>query len=321
MLALVALVAAILLQFVAVFFALRLTKKTKYRLSWILISAGFLFMAVRRFLEFISYTRPETAERLSEFNNWLSVVTSFVITAGVILISELFNYLQRVEKLREDAEKRVLNAIIQTEENERKRFAKDLHDGLGPLLSSVKMSVSSLKQLQENSQCLLIIGNAEKAIGESIRSIKDISNNLSPHILNNFGLAAAIRNFTGKLQDSGPVGVDFETNMQDVRFEENKEVILYRVVCELINNTLKHAGAKQVRISLQKSGSQLRLTYSDNGKGFEVEKVLAQKGKGMGLPNMLSRIKSVKGDFDMFEMVQGGIRAEVKVKIRAYEND
>ncbi len=315
MLTLVALIISIILQFVAAFIAFRLTKRTKYRLSWILISVGLLFMAIRRFLEFISFVRPEKAEDLTNFNNWLTVVTSFVITAGVILISELFNYLKRIEKIREDAEKRVLNAIIETEEKERKRFAKDLHDGLGPLLSTVKMSVSALAGLVNDQKTSVIIINTKNVINESIKSLKEISNNLSPHILNNFGLASAIKNFTEKINETNAVVVDFETNIQKLRFDENKEVILYRVCCELVNNTLNHAQANNITIRLNKINNQLKLICSDDGKGFDVHKVLSEKGPGMGLSNMISRIKSIKGTVNMFELVQGGVRTEININI------
>jgi len=315
MLTLIALVISIVLQFVAAFIAIKLTKRTKYRLSWILISIGLLFMAIRRFLELVSYLNPETNENLTTFNNWLTVVTSFIVTAGVILISELFSYLGRVDKLRQDMEKNVLNAIIKTEESERKRFAGDLHDGLGPLLSSIRMSLSSLAETYQNLRGNDIFINTEKTINESIKTIKDISNNISPHILNNFGLHSAVKDFARKIDENKQVSIVFESNLQDFRFEENKEVMLYRIICELVNNTLKHAKASAISIILKKTGNQVQLVYTDDGTGFDVNRALTAENTGMGLSNMLSRVKSVKGSFSIFELVQGGMRAEVKIGI------
>ena len=95
MITLIALIISILLQFVAAIYSIRLTKVTKYRLSWILISVGFLFMAIRRFIEFISFLGGDYSQDLGILNNWLGIVTSLLITAGVILITELFNYLKK----------------------------------------------------------------------------------------------------------------------------------------------------------------------------------------------------------------------------------
>ncbi len=312
---LAALIVSIVLQFIAAVIALRLTKKTKYRLSWILISLGFLFMAVRRFLEFLSYIHNDYAENLNQFNSWLTVITSIVITAGVILISELFNYLSRVEKIRQETQKRILDAIIKTEENERKRFAKDLHDGLGPILSTVKMSVSHLAKLEKDPKNKEIILNTDLAINEAIKSLKEISNNLSPHILSNFGLVSAIRNFTRKLEETHSLKFNFNTNLEDDRVDENTEVVLYRVVCELVNNTLKHANAGMISIDLNKGLNKIRLEYIDDGKGFDAENVLADKRTGMGYSNMISRIRSIKGTYEVISREGQGTRVIISVKV------
>ena len=312
---LIALIISIILQFIAAVIALRLTKKTKYRLSWILISVGFLFMAIRRFLELLSFTREEYSAKLNDFNAWLTVLTSLVITAGVILISELFNYLGRVERIRKEAQKRVLDAIIKTEENERKRFAKDLHDGLGPILSSVKMSISHLAKLEKDNQNKEIILNTDMAINEAIKSLKEISNNLSPHILSNFGLVSAVRNFTKKLEEAQSVRISFKTNLENERLDENIEVVIYRVICELVNNTLKHAGAKNITIVLNKEQKQLMLAYRDDGKGFDVEKILGGERSGMGFSNMISRIHTIKGSFDVQSEKNKGTEVMIRIKL------
>ena len=115
--------------------------------------------------------------------------------------------LKRAEIERTRSENRILNAIIQTEEKERKRFAKDLHDGLGPLLSAVKMSVSALMNNKTQNQTE-ILENTNMVINEAITSIKEISNNLSPHVLTNFGLVSAIKNFTHKINQTRSVTIN-----------------------------------------------------------------------------------------------------------------
>lgn len=312
----IALILSILLQFIAAFAAIRLTKITKYNLSWILISVAFLIMALHRLTELI----PKLYERITFDINiiftWMDLITSVFITVGVILIRKIFNFIRKVEQSRREAENRILNAIIQTEEKERKRFAKDLHDGLGPLLSTVKMSVSTLSLMDNDPARKEIIENTAHVIDESIKSIKEISNNLSPHILNNFGLASAIKDFSNKI-DAKVVHINFESNIFSRRFDENVEVVLYRVVCELITNTMKHASAKNVDINLTLQHKTIILSYSDDGVGFDVNEIMSDNPptQGMGYSNMFSRLNSIKGKMDVESNLESGTKVLIRVKI------
>lgn len=312
----IALIISILLQFIAAVSAIRLTKVTKYNLSWVLISAGFLIMAVNRLFELI----PRLYERIPIDMNvifvWMGLFASLFFTIGVFLIRKIFNFIKRVEQSRREAENRVLFAIIQTEERERKRFAKDLHDGLGPLLSTVKMSVSTLSLMDVEPSRKEIIENTALLINESIKSIKEISNNLSPHILNNFGLASAIKDFSNKI-DSKVIHINFDSNAFNKRFDENVEVVLYRVACELINNTLKHAKADYIYINLNFQHKTILFSFSDDGIGFNVNEIFGENPTthGMGYSNMLSRINSIKGKMEVESSAESGTKVLIRVKI------
>jgi signal transduction histidine kinase len=312
----IALVLSILLQFFAAFVAIRLTKVTKYNLSWILISFGFLIMAMNRLFELIPKLYERVPYDINTIFTWMGLFTSICFTVGVLLIRKIFNFIKRLEESRREAEKKVLNAIIQTEEKERKRFAKDLHDGLGPLLSTVKMSISTLSLMDQEPSRKEIIANTAHVIDESIKSIKEISNNLSPHILNNFGLASAIKDFSKKI-DSKVVHINFDSNAFNKRFDENVEVVLYRVVCELINNTMKHANAHVVDINLTYQHKTILLSYSDDGIGFNVNEVIGENfpEHGMGYSNMLSRVNSIKGKMDVESTPENGTKVLIRVKI------
>ena len=309
------LVITIILQFFAVGVAIKLTKVTKYNFSWILLTIGFIFMAIRRMVEFLPYISNFEPQELGEVYVWFGVVISLTFAIGVFMIQRIFKYMKRVEDSRRLTEKMFLNAIIQTEEKERKRFAKDLHDGLGPLLSTVKMSVSSLSQMEHDEASREIVTNTEMIINEAIKSLKEISDNLSPHVLNNFGLLRALRNFTNKINATKAIEIKLESNMTDERFSNNIEVVLYRVVCELINNTIKHASAKTIEISLQKKNDYLSIAYHDNGIGFDKNKLeeLSTMG-GMGFSNIYSRINSLKGDISIESEPMKGTLVYIKVK-------
>ena len=315
MLTFFSLIIAIVLQFTGAIVALSLTKKTKYSLSWILLSVGFLIMAIQRFIEFIPLLWRGWEKDVAAINTWLGIITSVLVAVGVILIRKIFDFLKRVERSRDDSEKRVLSAIIQTEEKERRRLAKDLHDGLGPLLSTVKMAVSSLIQIENDVKNKEIIENSDIVITEAIRSLKEISNNLSPHVLDNFGLASAIKSFSGKISSTKAIKISFNTNMPDDRLEYNTEVVLYRVICELISNTIKHAKAKNIEIELTRHNKILTMIYTDDGQGFDVKSVLFGHNEGMGYENILTRIKSIKGIINIESENEKGIKVLIIINL------
>jgi signal transduction histidine kinase len=143
MINLIALVISIVLQIFAASIALRFMKLTKYRLSWILLSLAFVFMAVRKIIQLFEFFQGSPSLRWQMIDLWIDVVISFLIIVGVIRIRELFNSLKRADIERMKTEKKVITAIINTEENERKRFAKDLHDGLDRSCQHKNVAVGS----------------------------------------------------------------------------------------------------------------------------------------------------------------------------------
>jgi signal transduction histidine kinase len=310
-----ALVLAMMLQFFAVVIAIKLARETKYNLSWMLISAGLIIMAVRCLFEFLPTVSDFAPQTFRLVFVWLGVGASLFFAVGVFLIQKIFKYMKSVEMEKRDMEKHILNAIIQAEETERKRFAKDLHDGLGPILSTVKMSMSSLTRIEKDDQTKKILRNTDLVIDEAIKSIREISNNLSPHILNNFGLKKAMQYFINKINLSDSIKINFSSNLESDRFDSNTEVVLYRVICELINNTLKHAGASQIKISLEKQSDTIICQYRDNGKGFDINKISISNDSGMGYSNMMTRISSLKGTFEMMAEKGKGTKAVMRVPV------
>ncbi|TCO07106.1 sensor histidine kinase [Natronoflexus pectinivorans] len=305
---LITLTITIILQFFAAAVAVKLTRVTKYNLSWILISFGFIFMAVQRLAELLPFIADVEPQTYRLFYIWLGAITSLFFAGGVFLIQKIFQYMKEVEMQTRNQEKALLNAIIQAEERERRRFATEIHDGLGPLLSTIKMSISSLAANEANDANLSVIKNTNIAIGEAIKSVQEISNNLSPHMLKNFGVAKAIRNFINKVNQSKGLKVTLKTNALDIRFPEGIEILVYRSVCELINNTIKHSEATKVEIDFQVRNSLIELKYKDNGVGFDTQNLFAdKKDSGTGYFNMFSRIKSLHGTMEVFSNKNKGV--------------
>ncbi len=313
MVRLIALIISIVLQIIAASIALRFMKITKYRLSWILLSLSFVFMAVRKIIQLSELLKGIPTITWQLIDDWLGILISFLIIAGVVRIREMFYSLNRAESDRLRTERRVINAIINTEENEKKRFAKDLHDGLGPLLSTVKMSLSALTSKIKDPHGQEILKNTIYVVNEAISTIKEVSNNLSPHVLSNFGLSSAISAFTTKINQTKVLEISFKSNMENQRLENDKEVVIYRAVCELINNSILHSGASKIEIELNKHEKFITLQFSDNGRGFDTSRLGMEDNKGMGISNIETRVKSIEGVFILESNPGKGTSALIKV--------
>ncbi len=304
---------SLFVQVAAAAIAISMFKRTKFNSSWILISIGFLLMAISRVFELWPTIYPEMEEQMQIIQRWLAFIISLVLLIGVFYIRKIFQFMRRLDVIRRETEKRVLAAVIKTEEQERQRFAKELHDGLGPLLSVIKMLVSGLdgnNSMEVNDKIKL---NLRQAVDEAIGGVRDISANISPHILNNFGVKDAVEAFIKRLRQTENFKVCFTTNLSAERFSYNVEVVVFRVICELINNTLRHANATKVTIDLQLEEGVLYLEYSDNGIGFDVSALTGHEG--MGLNNMRYRLQSGNGDIEIVSEHGKGMRANAFIRV------
>ncbi len=301
---------AIIIQFIAMYYAIRLVRATKYNSIWILFIIGFVVLAGERVLQLLmSYGHTVSPWTII----WLDIIVSICISAGVVLLDKLIIYIERLNHHRQMTDKRILTAVLRTEEKTRANFSKELHDGLGPLLSSAKISLSALASQEMDPSRKEIFDNTLYVVEEAVRSLREISNNLSPHVLADFGLARGIQNFIDRSSSLHNVKISFATNLKGNRYDTDIEVIMYRVVCELITNSLKHSGCSDIRLSLSTSGEMLELQYSDNGKGFNPQ---AMMDCGMGLSNINSRINTLNGELDIVSAKGKGMRASVKVNVR-----
>ena len=301
------LIISIVVQTLATVYALRLVRATKYNSVWILFIVGFSLLSVERLIQFL-VANGQYVPRW--WFAYLGIVVSVCLSIGVMYAHKLFKYIDRLNRQRSLLNKRILTAVLRTEEKARSRFSKELHDGLGPLLSSAKMSLTALAREEHDAEQREIITNTTYVIDEAIRSLREISNNLSPHVLNDFGLARGVQNFIDKSAAMHDVKIRFTTNLRSERFDTDIEVILYRVICELINNSLKHAACTSINLSLSQSGTSLALDYSDNGRGFNPQ---AMMDCGMGLSNISSRINSLGGTFEITSSKGKGMRAAIRV--------
>ncbi len=304
------LIVTIIFQTIATIYALRLIRTTKYNSIWILFILGFTVLSVERYLQLMALNGVDFNLKLFV---WTGIVASVGMSIGVMYAHKLFIYIARLNRQRQMVSRRILSAVLRTEERSRSQFSKELHDGLGPLLSSAKMSLSALSHSKVSErERAEILENTSFVIDEAVRTLREISNNLSPHVLSDFGLNRAVHNFIKRNLATQKVNIRFDTNIKSSRYDTDVEVILYRVVCELINNSLKHAMCRDINLTLHQTGNQLVVDYSDNGCGFNPVAVI---DCGMGLSNISSRINSLGGTFEINSSRDNGMSATIRVLV------
>lgn len=306
----IALVISVILQFTAFFITISLIPKTRFKIAWISISVGFLLMALRRLVEAFHVLNIDDPNKLSDISSWIAVIISIAMLVASIYIRKIFEVLNRISKLRKENEAKLLSATISTEEKERKYFSKEIHDGLGPVLSSAKMTISAIDKTQFNERNIDLLNKVESLVDNAIATSKEISNHLTPHVIERYGLKKAIDTFIRNVATKETIKIEFSTNIEKIRYSHNIEVIIYRICCEFINNTLKYATANKITILLHDNEKQIVFKYDDNGVGFDIAK---QEFNGMGLTNIKSRVKSLNGSIELTSSINKGFYASIKL--------
>jgi PAS domain S-box-containing protein len=211
-------------------------------------------------------------------------------------------------------ETRLMKSIIDTEEKERIRFARDLHDELGPILSGIKLYVDLL---EADSQIAKTQSDLRKKISElidsAVQTTRNLSGNLIPSVLLDFGVNKAIQGFIDQISSPASPKIHFDSNLSK-RLEQNIEISLFRIIKELIHNSLKHADCQFIDIQLFCTESNtIKLFYEDDGKGFDYHK-LNQKNTGIGLKSITNRLNMIQADY-RFETAPGeGFALSVTIK-------
>jgi PAS domain S-box-containing protein len=236
------------------------------------------------------------------------------------VVSSLIHYNNKNARLviarditgRKRMEQQVLLATVEAEERERQRLAADLHDEVGPLLSSLNMNFSILAKKHSAKSDVQLVNDINLILKEAISTIKEISYNISPQVLTSYGLVPAINFFISTKKHL--INITFENNLEKLRLPNSVEVVIFRIVKELFNNTLKHASANEILINIDKNDSQLKLLYKDNGIGFNIEETLNSKNIGLGLSSIIKRINSLSGKYQFITSPGEGFQCEVVFK-------
>lgn len=244
---------------------------------------------------------------VKEKNRWM--IASIVIAVLVLLFSMVLYRAGRQRRLLAEKDRKMkedeikflegqqkvisLQSMINGQEAERTRIAKDLHDGLGGIFSTVRMHYSTLQaevpQLNDNS----LYKKTRELIGAASEELRRVAHNMMPEVLLKLGLPEALRDMSNNISAGKMLSVNFQSYGLEERLDRTHEVMLYRIIQELINNIIKHASATAVLIQLNREDNRLSLVVEDNGKGFDT--IEATGRQSMGLSTIKSRVEYLRG--------------------------
>jgi signal transduction histidine kinase len=243
----------------------------------------------------------------------------FIVVTGVVLLNLHFqkNLLKqkiKQEELESKHQRDLLRASIHAEEEERKRIAQDLHDELGAVLSIMRMNLVMLER-QQNTEAgdAMISGlqNARHLAETALTNVRDISHRLLPPQMQAFGLISTLESVIQKIEKGGDIFVRLHASVNLPQLNWETSLALYRILMELINNTIKHAGAKNIEISITSDGQNVICDYADDGKGL----AHGWQHNGLGQKSMEGRVSALKGKLERSKEGSRGFGVQITVPL------
>ncbi|MBL8148376.1 MAG: PAS domain S-box protein [Blastocatellia bacterium] len=214
---------------------------------------------------------------------------------------------------------RTLNSkLVRAQEEERKKISRELHDEVGQALATINIGLQLIRdKVPENNK--RIVDELETAIDDIknvIRSLRELSALLHPHILDDLGLTSAIRWLVGEISSRSSISIDLNIPNSPTRYAPDIELTLFRICQEALTNVIKHARADKVQIVLEKNRMGLKLEVEDNGRGFKIEeKTKLHRGSGLGIVGMKERVVSVGGQFSITSLPKKGTKISVTIPV------
>lgn len=258
---------------------------------------------------------------------FFGTVGMLALTIGLIVFiifhqRKVIRYQTKLQLMEQEQQKMLLNASIRLQEEERQRIAADLHDDAGPLLATARLYLNeNLVNLDKTAQ-LQSIYNAKQIIDDTIQLIRNISHSLMPPTLKNFGLESAVNDLFQKISGSGSMNASCRFHDYRERLQADQELIIFRVIQELINNILKHSNASFIHLTQNLNGPNLYIRMHHDGRGItqaDFEK-LNKSNVGLGLKNIQSRLKLLQGQI-YFEKDMSQTYYKVTIEIPKTEEE
>jgi len=232
----------------------------------------------------------------------------FVISFVLYYQKKKFEEEKKLNEIEKNYNRLLLDTALNSEETERRRIAQDLHDDIGTMLSLTKLSLNQLSKIvaEDGSKEDQIMRKSQSLVEETILHVRRITRDLVPTTLERFGLAEAIEEFIHKLEENNQLTLSFRCNVEEFpRLGQKTELTIYRIMQELVNNSIKHANGSKIDIDLQINNKMIGLAVTDNGVGFDPDMIKENNLAGLGLLGIESRLAIVDGHVT-YERPEGG---------------
>ena len=248
---------------------------------------------------FLQASNNATGIDTAMFLGTLGMLTLAIAIVGFVIFHQrkVIRYNNQLKKLEEEKQQILLKASIRFQEEERNRIAADLHDDAGPLLATARLYLNENLVNQEKAQQLQSIFSAKQILDDAILLIRNISHSLMPPTLKNFGLESAATDLFQKLGASGSLNASARFHDYRLRLKPEQELLVFRIIQELVNNILKHSNPGFIHLTQNISANNMYLRLHHDGIGLvqtDFDK-LSHSSVGLGLKNIASRIKVLNG--------------------------
>jgi two-component system, NarL family, sensor kinase len=219
----------------------------------------------------------------------------------------------KISELEKDKQLLAIDAMLQGQEEERSRIAKDLHDGLGGMLSGTKLSFMNMKEnLIMDASNVSAFENSILQLDNTIAELRKVAHNLMPEALVKFGLKNAILDYCNALQLSSKTKIVYEQMGEDRALGNTTDLYIYRIIQELVNNSIKHASTNTILVQLTKTPQKVLITVEDDGKGFD--KNILNQHAGIGMKSLQQRVDYLKGALEINSKPNEGTSIYIELK-------
>jgi signal transduction histidine kinase len=263
----------------------------------------------------LAVQKAELAEQEALIERTYIIIGSLVLilVLGVVIIFLLRSrHRRKRELIIREAQ---IEAALQSQEAERRRFARDLHDGMGQLISALRLALHAINKETPLNERISVVSKSEDLLNDMHREIRSIAFNLMPQTLLQSGLVAALKEMSTRVNDSNKISLRVSSFDVPERLPELYEISLYRIIQEWTNNICKYAGATTVELQLIAYGPEINIIMEDNGNGFDMR--VLEQSSGNGWKNIKSRISLVKGTIEIDSMPgRRGTTVIIKVPVQ-----
>ena len=250
---------------------------------------------------------PDSDQFLIIFS--IATVGMLVLAGSIVMFIVFYQKRMIQEQLKRQTlefeyQQKMMQTELESQETERRRLAADLHDSIGGMLSTIRVGIATIARSLPDPQS---INETKKMLDDTISSVRRISRDLMPSTLEKFGFIHAIKELCERFQATSGITIQFFEEGEYSELDKQRELMLFRIVQELLNNAVKHAEASVIKVTT-KINHQIFVSVEDDGKGFDAEAQMndKQSGKGLGLYNMANRARLAGGKLEYVKEMKKG---------------